>query len=187
MTHSSARLKWCTIEGYKSIRDQVVIQFPQNKPLVLVGENNAGKSNIVSALDLVLGEYWPGNQTPEDHDFWARDSRNGAIHIEVGISGVKDRYNRPIMSLKWECGSDGEVKFRAKQDNGEEKWVNNEIRDQLMLITIGADRRLNYQLSYASKYTFLSKLMRKFHTALTNDTNRVDRLHKAFQELEEIL
>ncbi len=187
MTHAPARLKWCTIEGYKSIRDQIVIQFPQDKPLVLVGENNAGKSNIVSALDLVLGEYWPGTQSPEDHDFWGRDSKNGEIYIEVGLTGVKDpRYDQPVFSLKWEYGPDGEVKFRARLDNDNEKWVNNEIRDQLMLITIGADRRLNYQLSYTSKYTFLSKLMRKFHGALTSDNDRVARLRKAFQELEKI-
>ncbi|MEJ5223959.1 MAG: AAA family ATPase [Anaerolineales bacterium] len=187
MTHTSARLKWCTIEGYKSIRDQIVVQFPQDKPLVLVGENNAGKSNIVSALDLILGEYWPGTQTPEDHDFWGRDSKNGNIHIEVGLSGVQDpRYVQSVFSLKWECGPNGEVKFLARLNNDDEKWVNNEIRDQLMLINIIADRRLNHQLSYASKYTFLSKLMRKFHAALTSDANRVARLRHAFQELEKI-
>jgi len=40
---------------------------------VLVGENNAGKSNIVRALNLMLGQYSPGNHDPEDHEFFARD------------------------------------------------------------------------------------------------------------------
>jgi len=47
---SNVRLTLCKIEGYKSIRDQNCIRFPKGMPLVLVGENNSGKSNIISAL-----------------------------------------------------------------------------------------------------------------------------------------
>ncbi|MCP9469934.1 MAG: hypothetical protein NNA31_08040 [Nitrospira sp.] len=45
-----ARLTRLRIEGYRSIGSPVEIQFPQNQPVVLVGENNAGTSNIVKAL-----------------------------------------------------------------------------------------------------------------------------------------
>jgi len=59
-----ARLKTLKIKGYRSIRDEVEVHFPEGKPLVLLGPNNAGKSNIVRAIDLLLGELWPGSRNP---------------------------------------------------------------------------------------------------------------------------
>lgn len=184
-----ARLTWCTIEGYKSIRDQIRICFPQNAPLVLIGENNAGKSNIVSALDVILGESWPGTRQPEDHDFWGRNAQSGLIQIEVGLTGVQDpRTGVDVSSLVWRYDSKADERpfFRVRLGDGDERWVNNEIRNQLMAIIISADRRLTYQLSYASKYTFLSKLMHKFHESLVSDPERVNRLRAAFSQLEAI-
>lgn len=184
---SNARLTLCTIEGYKSIQDQICIRFPNSTPLVLVGENNSGKSNIISALDLLLGERWPGTREPEDHDFWDRDSQNGVIHIEAEVSGILG-YTQPVHKLKWKCyaTSRKQPEFKVIQDDGIEKNASNEIRNQLMLILIGPDRRLEYQLSYTNKFTFLSKLMQRFHSALIREEERVKRLKSAFEKLEEI-
>ena len=52
------RVRSLQIAGYRSVRDDILVLFPENTPIVLVGENNSGKSNIVRALDLVLGESW---------------------------------------------------------------------------------------------------------------------------------
>jgi putative ATP-dependent endonuclease of OLD family len=71
-------------------------------------------------------------------------------------------------------------------DGEESSWVSNEVRDQCFCIVVGADRRLSYQLSYSSKYTFLSRLMRRFHEALTEDSDRVDGLRGAFEEIKAI-
>jgi putative ATP-dependent endonuclease of OLD family len=54
-----ARITRLTIKGYRSVRDEIAITFPQNMPVVLVGENNGGKSNIVRALNLMLGQFSP--------------------------------------------------------------------------------------------------------------------------------
>lgn len=187
------RLKSLRISGYRSIRDEIYIGFPEGKPLVLIGENNAGKSNIISALDIILGETWPGSREPEDHDFWNRDVQNGKINIEVEVEGVKDidrRYGQtiPILSLSWMYnpqGIDEKCRYRARTGSTE-RYCSNEIRDQLMAVVIGADRRLSYQLSYASKYTFLSKLMHRFHRALISDTSRVQRLKEEFEKVKRI-
>lgn len=50
--------------NYRSIESEVQINFPAKTPVVLVGENNCGKSNLVRALDLVLGPVWPGSHEP---------------------------------------------------------------------------------------------------------------------------
>jgi putative ATP-dependent endonuclease of OLD family len=69
---------------------------------------------------------------------------------------------------------------------GESPYVSNDTRGQCTCIYIAADRRLDYQLSYASKFTFLSKLMRKFHDRLMADTARADDLREKFSETKAI-
>jgi len=49
------KLKRVRIENYRSIK-KVEFDFPESGMLVLVGTNNAGKSNIIRAIDAVVGE-----------------------------------------------------------------------------------------------------------------------------------
>lgn len=186
------RVMELAIKGYRSIKDQIVVRFPANTPIVLVGENNAGKSNIVRALDLVLGESWPGTREPEDHDFWDRTPSNGPIEIHTDVSEfpATDRSGRTfqVRGFRWIYNQDAldeKCKFRALTAT-DERYVSNEMRDQCMCIVVGADRRLSYQLSYSSKWTLLSKLMRKFHAHLTQEEERVNRLKQKFEEVKQI-
>ncbi|HJV15057.1 MAG TPA: hypothetical protein VJ625_14305 [Propionibacteriaceae bacterium] len=57
------------------------------------------------------------------------------------------------------------------------------MRTALASTSLDADRRLDYQLSYASKYTMPSKLMHRFHDRLLADGLRKDRLAAGFAEL----
>ena len=180
-----ARLTKVSVEGFRSIRDPIEIDFPANTPVVLVGENNAGKSNIVRVVDLVLGEWWPGSHEPEDHEFWDRNPNNGPITVRTHFEGMSG-YEHDISELRWKVTTAQEPWFRAILDSGDEKFVSKAIRDQCMCYAIGADRRLSYQLSYTSKFTLLAKLMRKFHSKLTEEAPRVDRLKAKFSEIREI-
>lgn len=65
-----ARVMKLSIKGYRSIKDEIEIEFPHAMPLVLVGENNGGKSNIVRALNLMLGLFSPAYHEPDDHEFY---------------------------------------------------------------------------------------------------------------------
>lgn len=70
-----ARMTGIRIRNYRSTGpDGIEIHLPEGVPLVLIGENSAGKSNIVRALELVLGDGWPASFQPEDHDFHNRDA-----------------------------------------------------------------------------------------------------------------
>jgi len=185
-----ARVRELTIKGYRSIRDKIPIRLPENTPIVLVGENNTGKSNIVRALDLILGERWPGTRESDDHDFWNRTPSSGPIEICANIGGgtIIDARGNPIQSLQWiydQNSEEDKCKFRALTDYGE-SYVSNRMRDQCMCILVGADRQLSHQLSYTNKWTLLSKLMRKFHDHLTQDKDRVDRLKQEFESVKEI-
>jgi len=159
-------------------------------PLVVVGENNSGKSNLISALDLIMGESWPGNHSPEDHEFFERDRRNEPVEIVAELQGVAHADNRGIThdvtSIAWRFASESDATLRMHLDNGDERYVSNTVRDQCMCILIAADRRLAYQMSYASKFTFLSKLMRRFHERLTADPARVALLQNEFEQIKRV-
>jgi len=181
-----ARIHKLTIEGYRSIGKRIEITFPSGQPVVLVGENNAGKSNIVRALELVLGPSWPGNHEPEDHEFFGRDrSRPIEIQIEFdptepfGVSGCNRlvwRYDPATPERVYFCGIDGA---------GRERYVRTEDRDTCMCIVVEAERNLRRELSYASKWTFLSRLMHRFHRALTENEAVRDDLKALFEGIKQ--
>lgn len=188
-----ARIKSVRIKGYRSIKEDIAIKFPENRPLVIIGENNAGKSNIIRAIDILFGELWPGSKTVEDHDFWDRNPANGPIEIDAEVEGFSfiDRNNqkKEIISLHWrfDPNSDEKCTFFGKLSTGVNyKYISSDLRENCISVLIGADRRLSYQLSYASKTTLLAKLMRKFHARLTQDQCRVESLKQKFEEIKEI-
>ena len=78
-------LKRLYIKGYKSIKE-LDLQFEKGKN-VLVGRNNAGKSNIVKALDLILGEANPTftkSDNVSDDDFYSwKEMINGEAHVRA--------------------------------------------------------------------------------------------------------
>jgi len=77
-----ARLNSLTIRNFRSIEGPIRVCFPLDAGVALFGENNTGKSNIVKALNLLLGPSWPSNYDPEDHEFFNRD-RNREIVISA--------------------------------------------------------------------------------------------------------
>lgn len=50
-----AKLKSISIDNFRSI-EHVDLVFPDRAALILVGENNAGKSNIIAGIDILLGD-----------------------------------------------------------------------------------------------------------------------------------
>lgn len=161
--------------------------MPEDSPLVLIGENNAGKSNIVRGLDLVLGQTWTGNHDPEDHEFFGRDR---TLEIEIVASFDRNdplagRYTQVIWSYGMEV--EGEAAHRvapSRYDGRRTDYMSNDIKSSCVCVVIEADRNLNYHLSYASKYTFLSRLMHRFHKALTDDEATKTELELLFQEVK---
>lgn len=182
------------IKNLRSVSsDPVTLTFPTEGPLVLLGENNSGKSNITKALSILFGEVWPGSHTLEEHDFHGRDSDGIDVDIVATVSGVTCTYCRQgeVHNFRWKYdlqnrrGSGSPVTYVFSCTNGacNKSWPNNEMRGTLSAAVLDADRRLDYQLSYTSKWTMLSKLMRKFHQRLLEDDTRKERLAGIFRDL----
>jgi len=176
-----AKISKITIDQYRSVK-HAEISFSENAPLVIMGENNAGKSNIVKAIDLVLGEYYPKNYEPEENDFYFRDQTK-PISIKIDFSENLGRFQ----NVRWSYNAnnnDNPVSFIGTDEYGKETWPKNEDRAELICITVGADRRLAYQLSYTSKSTMLSKLMNRFYKAMQSDQSVKSALEEKFAEIK---
>lgn len=64
------------IENYRSIK---LVDFSPNGYCALIGENNAGKSNILKAINLVLGETWPTDRSFTEEDFYQYNTSTDII------------------------------------------------------------------------------------------------------------
>lgn len=89
------RLTKVTIDHYRSIK-HVEICMPERRPLVLFGANNAGKSNIISAIQRALGERWPLNFVDllRDIEGVRKPLRWSDKSMEVLEGGEEAFYNR---------------------------------------------------------------------------------------------
>jgi len=75
------KIKKIYIKNFRSIKE-LSLTFPEKGLLVLVGSNNAGKSNILRAIDALLGDSWFTTDKLEIYDHYCRN-RNNDIEIRV--------------------------------------------------------------------------------------------------------
>lgn len=78
------------IKNYRSIKE-LNLTFTQGKN-VIVGKNNSGKSNILKAINLILGDFYPAyhkTQNITEDDFYLRDTSE-PIYIFCELTRDKD-------------------------------------------------------------------------------------------------
>lgn len=160
-------------------------------PLVLLGENNAGKSNLTRAIDMVFGERWPGTITLDDDDFHGREPDGIAVAIHASVEGLPCPYacTGQVTHIRWiydpsnpQQNGDA-INYSMSCSACNKTYMNRKARSSLFSMSVDADRRLAYQLSYASKFTLLSRLMHRFHERLVSDPGRKTRLEGLFSSL----
>ena len=187
----SPRIRSLTVTNLRSVGPPLTIQFPRVGPLVLLGENNAGKSNLTRAIDMLFGERWPGTITLEDHDFHGRDPDGIAVKISASVDDLACPYScsGQITYIRWTYDPENpqpngdSVAYSMSCSACSRTYMNRQVRSSLFSMSVDADRRLTYQLSYASKFTLLSRLMHRFHERLVADPERRARLEGVFASL----
>ena len=135
------RLKKITVENYRSIGEEPIeIEFPSDCPTILLGENNAGKSNIIRSIELLFGEYHPKYKKLDNYDHFSRDETN-KISIDAEGSNFETRLGRngeySCSGFKYSCVKGEESEFLAVQaeDGGTNKYVSNILREELLCVT----------------------------------------------------
>lgn len=168
------KLSKVSIHNYRSIKD-VEFEFPASGILVLVGENNAGKSNIIRAIDLICGESWIGKEKLEDHDFYQRNKVND-IKINLFFDNGRSVQFSPDMN-RWGLNYCSDWGQTSKMPFG------NSIKDDYPSTYLGADRTLDKHLSFYD-WTLIGRIRKAFHKNVTNGVKA--NLDSKFAELIEI-
>ena len=166
------RLAHVTIANYRSIK-QIDFDFLRSGILVLVGPNNAGKSNIIRAINCVCGEEWFGPDKAEDYDHYLRDRTRGiqiALRFDDGTSGAI------LPSERWP---------RYLDPHGNKIWGSN-LKDDFPCTYLGADRSFARQLSFYD-WTLMGRIRRTFHRrALPLQDELRDRFQSVVEVFDEV-
>lgn len=180
------RVEKIRIQKYRSIED-IVLSFPEGKPLVLFGPNNAGKSNILSAINRLLGERYPTYIEMLDSDYYMRDKSlypTATIIARFSAPYYIDRQGRAYKSAAVTYGYNGDLTENIIHDGaGTRLYVSNEQRARCQSYLIDAERNIQNAFNYASKYSLLSKFSHQIHKALSSEHK--EELSEAFEQIKQ--
>src|SRR4051812_33218066 len=98
-----SRIRRVEIENFRSIRE---LAFEPRSLCALVGANNAGKSNILAGINLVIGHRWPTEGSFDENDCYGMDKRE-AIRVRVDVEAVDDHGRERVIALEFRQDPDG--------------------------------------------------------------------------------
>ncbi len=163
-----------SIENFRSVKS---LDMKFHRLNALIGPNNAGKSNVMRALEIVLGESWPSNRIINDNDYLDRDRAN-RIKIQVRFvtpfSGPRN--SGQIFGFRFEC-QDDDSSFVALDSAGNPlKYpgsstivkVSQEMRDEVPLIFVDIDRQSSQQVR-ATQWTLYGKILKFLGSRIPED------------------
>ena len=162
-------IKKLIIENYRSFSHEEIQLGALN---AFIGPNNAGKSNIMTALNVVLGDIYPSPRSFSKKDFHNYLSgTSNAIKIEV-LFDAPLNCDRGVhgFHLKFD-GNDCDyyaldsVGLIAQYGNGREKRVTNEMKSEVALLYVGLNREASAQLR-GTQNTLFGKMIRHIEKQL---------------------
>lgn len=135
---------------------------------MLVGANNAGKSNIIRAINAICGDEWFGAEKMQDHDFYLRDRNRPFV---VKLSFDNDYTAVLSSSAKWPEYKDnfGNPIYSSKGN----------IKEDFPCTFLGADRSFDRHMSFYD-WTLLGKIRKTFHRRCAEVADKLD---KKFNEI----
>lgn len=154
------KLSKIQISNFKSIKE-LTIDFPDSGILILVGENNAGKSNIIRAIDAICGDSWYGREKLEDHDYYLRNKEN-QIQINLFFDNGKFVNFSPTPNdwgIKYFLDWDGRQKVPFGSPS---------IKEDFPSTYLGADRTFDKHLSFYD-WTLIGRIRKAFHKRITEE------------------
>ncbi|MGE8781547.1 ATP-dependent nuclease [Leptospira terpstrae] len=154
----------------------------------VIGPNSSGKSNILRALNLILGQTYANIKSFSLEDFYNFDTSN---HIEIDV------YFKKVLKC------DPEVKgFRLFNDGnsvsyiaidtsgnpctyykGNEKKVSNAMKEEVPLLYLNLDRQSTQQIK-PSQWTLYGKLLNVINERISKEDNDnfISDLNKTYQD-----
>jgi len=146
------------ITNFRSIKN---LDFAPGNLCALVGENSVGKTNVLAALEFLLGETWPSRKGLDDSDYFNHDT-NSTVGIYVQFAENPAQ----IHSVWFRAGPDREErKVRYYADGqydtpAQPLYLNQQAREKCALVFVGAERSLDYHLS-PSQWRLFGRIIRE--------------------------
>lgn len=182
------------IKHYRSI-EEATIDFGKNTPVILFGANNAGKSNVLKAIDCLLGEKYTPYVEFLDSDYFFRDKEKyPQISFSAYFDGnIRDDYpssnsihfstNHQFYHYKDKAQENLLTESTFHYEDGQQMFLKPKDREKCQLVLIDATRDISRQLSYFSKYSILSRMAKKMHDVVTAEAK--EKLEDYFNNLKE--
>lgn len=151
-------IKEISIKNFRSIKDLTV--NPGNL-CAIIGPNSAGKTNVLKAIDLVLGEGWTTKAKVARELF--NDTTKPVI-IEITFAKPieftnKRGYKVSISSVKLTMELEPELSAKTSINDGDTFYDHDQFKKLCHFIFIPSERQLSSELR-VSQWTMLGKLMK---------------------------
>ena len=160
------------IENYRSIERLEVELSMLN---ALIGPNSSGKTNILKALDLIVGTTYPSPRSFNESDFYLHDTSR-TILIEVRFKSPIQYKGNKIHGFK--LTFDGNDMNYVAIDNagntlqyspsGRDIKVTNEMREEVSMMYLPLDRQA-YQQITPSQWKIYGKLLKHLANQIPSD------------------
>ena len=149
------------IENFRSIKK---LDFEPGKICALVGENGAGKSNILAALDLLLGERYPSSRSLDASDYFGHDESR-TVFICVEFDDPRTEVEKLWCEFQQYKKDEIWVKYTYKDSP---EYASSDIREELPLIFIDAHRDVNKHLSQSRRALF-GRILHRLNKQLSDE------------------
>ncbi len=166
-------IKSFTIKNYRSIKELTL--KPKNL-CALIGPNSVGKTNILRALDILLGETYPTERAFKKEDFFNGDTSK-TISIQVDFAeplgnfkltskNSRQKENCSPVSLRLTHTRNPNEFFRTQftaiTADQKEYWGNSDVRESVSFLFIPSERDLEKQMT-TSQWSLLGKILNKIN------------------------
>ncbi len=186
-------LQRIVIENFRSIKN---LEFEPPMLTALIGRNNVGKSNILGAIELLLGEKWPSYAIKEEDIHNHDEHLTGKIELYFDTPIVYTYYGEDIQvngfRLEFDVINGGNL--LCIDGNGREVLtqygkplpLSNTIRNKVPGVFVSVNRDLSKILS-ANQWTILGKILKDISEEFQNDQQKLDEFNHKMEEATAIL
>lgn len=147
-----------TIKNYKSVCNLELDLSPRIN--IFIGANNVGKSNILSAMEYLLGPSYPTANRLERWDFYKGDEE-----LPLKIALDFDDGARLSFDSTW-FNDYGREKHGLNLNGG---YVSDEARNRYVSASIGPDRRV-LDNPASNQWSLLGRMLKEFNERLSEET-----------------
>src|ERR1051326_458356 len=160
-------LRHLHIENYRSIAN---LDLPWGPLNALLGPNNSGKSNILRALNLILGETWPSRPLSTKDFFQHNIANRIMITVQFDTPLVSDP---TVHGFSLCCDAGQSPEYLAIDaagtpcvwGSGTPKRVSSAMREEVALLYLDLERTADRQLR-ATQWTLYGKLISRIEAQL---------------------